>query len=88
LYFFATARLYNFLSSYEKIGHITPVFVWNLERMARGRFQFTEIRTTHSLIPGLGISIPFKGLFWGQCVVVKMKREESMAVGGRRAWYR
>ena len=88
LFFLVTARLYNFLSSYEKIGHITPVFVWSLERMARGRFRFMEVRTTHSLIPGLGISIPFKGLFWGQCIVVKMRREGGTAVDGQRAWYR
>ena len=34
-----TGRLYNFLNSaYSHIGHITPVYLWNLERMAEDKF--------------------------------------------------
>ena len=75
LYFLLTSKLFNFLSSYEKIGHITPIFLWNLERMAEGRFEILEVTTSHSVIPKLKIPVPFHGLFFGQCIVVKMRRK-------------
>lgn len=75
LYFFFSSKLYNFLSSYEKIGHITPVFLWNLKRMCEGMFDVTDVTTSHSVIPKLEINIPLNGLFFGQCIVVKMKRK-------------
>jgi 2-polyprenyl-3-methyl-5-hydroxy-6-metoxy-1,4-benzoquinol methylase len=87
LLFLLTSKLYNFLSSYEKIGHITPIFIWNLERMAKGKFQIVEVRTSHSLIPVANIPIPLKGLFWGQCVVVKMKREKDSSIENSYKWY-
>jgi 2-polyprenyl-3-methyl-5-hydroxy-6-metoxy-1,4-benzoquinol methylase len=75
LYFALTSRMFNFLSSYEKIGHITPIFVWNLERMAEGRFDIEKVTTSHTIVPGTDIPLPFKGLFFGQCIVVKMRRK-------------
>ncbi len=80
LYFALTSRLFNFMSSYEKIGHITPIFAWNLERMAEGRFLVEKITTSHSIVPGTNVSLPFSGLLFGQCIVVMMRRlsdEES-----------
>jgi 2-polyprenyl-3-methyl-5-hydroxy-6-metoxy-1,4-benzoquinol methylase len=87
LFFLVSSKLYGFLSSYEKIGHITPVFVWNLERMAKGKFKFQEVTTSHSLIPLLNIPLPFNGNFFGQCVVVKMKREENQDENNNMKWY-
>lgn len=75
LLFLLSSKLYNFLSSYEKIGHITPVFLWNLKRMSEGMFDVVGVVTSHSIIPILEINIPFKGLFFGQCIVVKMQRK-------------
>jgi len=74
LYFALTSKMFNFLSSYEKIGHITPIFVWNLARMAEGRFDIEKVTTSHSIFPGTDLRLPFKGLFFGQCIVVKMRR--------------
>lgn len=77
LYFAFTSRMFNFMSSYEKIGHITPIFVWNFERMAEGMFDIEKVTTSHTIVPGTNISLPFKGLFFGQCVVVKMRRKSN-----------
>ena len=85
-YFFLTSKLYYFLSSYEKIGHITPVSLWNLERMIEGRFTLEEVCTSRSVIPQLNIPLPFKGLFWGECIVVKLKRLGKVDVPSR-VWY-
>lgn len=85
LYFALTSRMFNFMSSYEKIGHITPIFVWNLERMAEGRFEFEKITTSHSIVPGTSVRLPFSGLFFGQCVVVKMRRKSNEEFTGSRA---
>lgn len=39
-WFLLTGRLYNFLeTSYRDIGHITPVYLWNLERMVEDAFD-------------------------------------------------
>src|SRR5215472_13986265 len=39
-WFALTGRLYNFLdSAYSGIGHITPVYLWNLKRMAEEKFD-------------------------------------------------
>lgn len=84
LYFLMTSKLYNFLSSYEKIGHITPVFVWNLQRMAEGMFAIEEITTSHSVIPQTNIALPFRGLLFGQCIVVKMRRKPDRESSGKR----
>ncbi|WP_013323763.1 class I SAM-dependent methyltransferase [Gloeothece verrucosa] len=85
--FLLNSNLYNFVSSYEEIGHITPVFLWNLERMAKGRFKLTEIKTSRSFIPKLNILLPFKGLGFGQCVIVKMLREENFCEDPSLKWY-
>jgi 2-polyprenyl-3-methyl-5-hydroxy-6-metoxy-1,4-benzoquinol methylase len=77
LYFALTSRMFNFMSSYEKIGHITPIFVWNLERMAEGKFDLERVTTSHSIVPGTSIPLPFAGLFFGQCIVVKMRRKSN-----------
>jgi 2-polyprenyl-3-methyl-5-hydroxy-6-metoxy-1,4-benzoquinol methylase len=77
LYFVLTSKVYNFLSSYEKIGHITPIFLWNLERMAEGLFDILEVKTSHSIVPKFDISLPFEGLLFGQCIVVKMRRKSK-----------
>jgi len=77
LYYALTSKLFNFLRSYEAIGHITPVFVWNLERMAEGRFKIETVTTSHTIFPGTDIRLPFKGLFFGQCIVVKMLRKSN-----------
>ncbi len=87
LFFLLTSKMYNFLSSYEKIGHITPIYIWNLERMAKDKFNFQQIHTTHSIIPGLNLPIPFKGVFFGQCVVIKMVRETNSDSVQTQQWY-
>ncbi|HEY9768983.1 MAG TPA: class I SAM-dependent methyltransferase [Coleofasciculaceae cyanobacterium] len=86
LIFFLTGKLYNFLSSYEAIGHITPVFLWNLRRMCEGKFDIEQVLTTETKIPGLGLWLPLRGFFWGQCFVAQLQRVQETDVKPR-TWY-
>ena len=76
LFYALTGRLYNFLeSAYRGIGHITPVYLWNLQRMADGRFDVEAVVTNASPIPKTPILLPLRSRFFGQCIVVKLRRK-------------
>jgi SAM-dependent methyltransferase len=67
-----TGRLYNFLNSaYRNIGHITPIYLWNLERMA---------------VPKTRFRLPTKSRLFGQCVIVKLRRRHGPPLATPRVW--
>lgn len=74
LFYLFTSKLFNFLSSYEKIGHITPIHLWNLKRMISHKFRIEKIKTDYSKIPLVNIPLPFKGISFGQCLVINMRK--------------
>jgi len=74
-YFLMTGRLYNFLdAAYEDIGHITPVYLWNLRRMIERLFALEAVTYNFDMLPKLGTTLPGRTRLLGQCVVVRLRR--------------
>ncbi|HEX3962332.1 MAG TPA: methyltransferase domain-containing protein [Trebonia sp.] len=82
-----TGRLYNFLNSaYQHIGHITPVYLWNLERMVEDKFDIEVVTVNASPIPKTRFRLPTGSRVFGQCIVVKLRRRPGAAVKSARVW--
>jgi SAM-dependent methyltransferase len=82
-----TGRLYNFLNSaYRNIGHITPVYLWNLERMAEGKFDVETVTVNASPVPKTRFRLPTKSRMFGQCVIVKLRRRPGPPLAASRVW--
>jgi SAM-dependent methyltransferase len=87
LWFALTGRLYNFLeSAYHGIGHITPVYLWNLRRMAEAKFDVEAVMVNASPIPKTRIRLPSRSRLLGQCIVVKLRRLAGPAQVEHRVW--
>lgn len=87
LWFALTGRLFNFLeSAYQGIGHITPVYLWNLRRMAEAKFDLEEVLVNASPIPRTRMRLPSRSRLFGQCIVVKLRRLAGSAVAEPRTW--
>jgi len=75
LIFLFTNRLPMFFyNTFIKSGHITPIFLWNLERMIEKKFKIERIEGNRSFIPLLGIPLPFRGKFFAEVVGFRLKR--------------
>jgi SAM-dependent methyltransferase len=86
-WFVLTGRLYNFLdSAYSQIGHITPVYLWNLKRMIEDKFVIEKVTFNASPVPKTRIRLPFRSLLFGQCIVVKLRRRQGPATADPRVW--
>jgi SAM-dependent methyltransferase len=86
-WFALTGRLYNFLeNAYRDIGHITPVYLWNIERMIEGKFTLESVEVNASPIPKTSILLPTRSRLWGQCIVVKLRRLGGPSTAARRVW--
>lgn len=86
-YFLLTGKLFNFLdSAYRSIGHVTPVFLWNLERMAESKFEVESVTVNESPIPKTKIRIPRRTVAFGQCIVVKLRRLPGPPDAEPRVW--
>jgi SAM-dependent methyltransferase len=82
-----TGRLYNFMeSSYRQIGHITPVYLWNLERMIESMFDLEIVTVNASPVPKTRLRLPTRSRLFGQCVVVKLRRQSGPTVAEARVW--
>jgi 2-polyprenyl-3-methyl-5-hydroxy-6-metoxy-1,4-benzoquinol methylase len=82
-----TGRLYNFLNSaYQNLGHITPVYMWNLERMAEDKFDVEAVTVNASPIPKTRFRLPTKSRIFGQCIIVKLRRRPGTAMAAPRVW--
>jgi ubiquinone/menaquinone biosynthesis C-methylase UbiE len=82
-----TGRLYNFMeSSYRQIGHITPVYLWNLERMIEGKFDMEIVTVNASPVPKTRLRLPTRSRLFGQCVVVKLRRRPGSTVAEAQVW--
>lgn len=82
-----TGRLYNFMeNSYRQIGHITPVYLWNLERMVEGKFDLETVTVNASPVPKTRFRLPTKSRLFGQCIVVKLRRRPGPAVAPAQIW--
>lgn len=87
LWFLLTGRLYNFLeSAYQGIGHITPVYLWNLRRMAEDKFDVEEVTVNASPVPKTPLRLPTRSRLFGQCIVVKLRRRPGPAAAEARQW--
>jgi SAM-dependent methyltransferase len=86
-YFLLTGKLFNFLdNAYYKIGHVTPVFLWNLRRMAESKFDVESVTVNESPIPKTRIRLPWRAPFFGQCIVVKLRRLPGPPMAEPRIW--
>ena len=86
-WYLLTGRLYNFLhSAYSHIGHITPVFLWNLERMAEDKFDLETVMVNASPIPKTPFRLPIRSRLFGQCIVVKLRRRDGAEAASPRFW--
>jgi SAM-dependent methyltransferase len=86
-YFLLTGKLFNFLdSSYRHIGHVTPVFLWNLRRMAESKFNVESVTVNDSPIPKTRIRLPWRTYLFGQCIVVKLRRLPGPSIAEPRTW--
>lgn len=84
LYFALTGKLYNFgEATYREIGHITPIFYWNLERMVSGIFDIEDTKVNASPVPKLHWRIPLRHRLIGQCIVVKLRKVGDHATSRR-----
>jgi SAM-dependent methyltransferase len=82
-----TGRLYNFLeSAYRQIGHISPIFLWNLERMAENKFDFEIVAINASPVPKTKLVLPLRSRFFGQCIVVKLRRRPGPPTADSPEW--
>jgi SAM-dependent methyltransferase len=82
-----TGRLYNFLdAAYRDIGHITPVHLWNLERMIDGAFDLEVVTVNASPVPKTRIRLPTRSRLLGQCIVVKLRRRSGPPRTTPRTW--
>ena len=87
LWFALTGRLFNFLeSAYRGIGHITPVYLWNLERMSEGKFDVEQVTVNASPVPKTRVRLPSRSRLLGQCIVVKLRRLAGPTVAEARVW--
>jgi SAM-dependent methyltransferase len=85
-YFALTGRLYNFLdTAYRDIGHITPVPLWNLRRMAEHKFDVEDVVVNASPVPKTRLRLPTRSRLFGQCIVVKL-RKTTDGVAEPRVW--
>jgi SAM-dependent methyltransferase len=82
-----TGRLYNFLdSAYQNIGHITPIYLWNLKRMAEDKFDIETVTVNASPIPKTPFRLPARSRMLGQCIIVKLRRRPGAALADPRVW--
>jgi SAM-dependent methyltransferase len=87
LWFALTGRLFNFLeSAYQGIGHITPVYLWNLRRMSEEKFSVEAVTVNASPIPKTRLRLPTRSRLFGQCIVVKLRRLQGPALAEPRIW--
>lgn len=87
LWFLLTGRLFNFLeSAYQGIGHITPVYLWNLRRMAEDKFDVETVTVNASPVPKTPLRLPTRSRLLGQCIVVKLRRLPGRATAEPRQW--
>ena len=82
-----TGRLYNFLeAAYRDIGHLTPIYLWNLERMIQDKFDLEIVTVNASPVPKTRILLPTRSRLFGQCIVVKLRRLAGPPTAERRLW--
>jgi SAM-dependent methyltransferase len=82
-----TGRLYNFLDgAYRDIGHITPVHLWNLERMIQSKFDLEAVTVNASPVPKTRLLLPTRSRLFGQCIVVKLRRLTGPSTAVGRVW--
>jgi len=87
IWYALTGRLYNFMeSSYRQIGHITPVFLWNMERMIEDKFDLESAIVNASPVPKTPIRLPGRSRLFGQCIVMKLRRRPGPPVAGAQKW--
>jgi 2-polyprenyl-3-methyl-5-hydroxy-6-metoxy-1,4-benzoquinol methylase len=86
-WFALTGRLYNFMeTSYRTLGHITPLFRWNLERMVRDKFDLEAVTVNASPVPRTRLLLPTRSRLFGQCIVVKLRRRHGPPSAEQRIW--
>jgi SAM-dependent methyltransferase len=82
-----TGRLFNFGdASYRDIGHITPIYLWNLERMIENKFDLENVTVNASPVPKTSLRLPTRSRLFGQCIVVKLRRLEGPSTAVGRVW--
>jgi len=62
-------------SSFEP--HITPIFTWQVNLLIKDLFVVEEVTFNRSVLPVLNCNIPFKGLFWGQNLIMVLRKISS-----------
>jgi SAM-dependent methyltransferase len=87
IWYALTGRLYNFMgTSYRDLGHITPVYLWNLERMIEDKFDLEAVTVNASPVPRTRLLLPTRSRLFGQCIVVKLRRRHGPSAAEERVW--
>jgi SAM-dependent methyltransferase len=87
LWYALTGRLYNFMDpSYRDLGHVTPVYLWNLERMVEDKFDLETVTVNASPVPRTRLQLRTRSRLFGQCIVVKLRRRHGPPMAEERVW--
>lgn len=64
-----------YYGDYESNRHITPIPLWNLERMlSEAGFKIEKVTFNQGYIPKIRLGLPFKNLLLGQSLIVKARK--------------
>ncbi len=74
--YFLTTKLAHFQNekNYKITGHIEPIFSWKLKLLIENKFVVEKIKYNRSIIPLLHINIPIKNRFFGDIIIIKLRK--------------
>ncbi len=60
---------------YDFEPHITPIFVWQVKLLIRTLFKIEKVTFNRSVVPVIHINLPIKNLFFGQNLIIVLKKK-------------
>lgn len=55
-------------------SHITPIFLYMFKEMIRGKFEIVKITSNRAMVPLIRLPLPFRGPFFGENLIIKLRR--------------
>jgi len=55
--------------------HITPIFTWQVKLLIKDLFKIEKITFNRSVLPLIHINLPIKNLFFGQNLIIVLKKK-------------
>lgn len=75
LYFLATNQFPYFRDGdYSPLGHIHPLILNIFQNHIKGKFVIEKLVFNRSFIPLIHISLPWRNIWFGECMIVKMRK--------------